>query len=296
MPSFRWMSYMRNAAILSAAVAFAVGFASAESAPSLNPSSAPTLSANESSSTESSSAALQLVAGNDAGAEMALPSAPSAAASGAGQQQSGGYQSNSIFSHLTFAIGGGFNGPLSESSPYITWGGNFNLDGGYRFNPYLSMMIEYQFISDKLPGALIAETGAEGGHAHIWSFTMAPIVDLMPNSTNSVYVTGGGGFYRKVTSFTNPQLTYWCDYFYCYPGYTDQVVGHFSSNQGGWNVGGGFTHRFGGSYNPSRMKFFAEVRYLDVLTPAVTTEPNGLGTTSVGANTKLIPVTLGLRW
>jgi len=44
------------------------------------------------------------------------------------------------------------------------------------------------------------------------------------------------------------------------------------------------------------MKVFAEVRYLDVLSPAVTTEPNGLGTTTVGANTKIIPVTIGLRW
>jgi hypothetical protein len=54
----------------------------------------------------------------------------------------------------------------------------------------------------------------------------------------------------------------------------------------------GFAYRPGGG----NMKLFAEARYLDVLTPAVTTQPNGLGTTTVGPNTKLIPVTFGVRW
>jgi hypothetical protein len=158
------------------------------------------------------------------------------------------------------------------------------------------MMAEYQFIDDKLPGAIIAETGSNGGHAHIWSLTLDPVVDLLPKSTNSVYVTGGGGFYRKVTSFTDPQQTYYCDYFYCYPGVVNAVVGHFSSNQGGWSIGGGFTHRLGGMYGDGKAKLFAEVRYLDVLTPAVTTSANGLPVTSVGADTKVIPITLGVRF
>ena len=294
MPSSRWMLNMRNALLLSATALFAVGFASALSAPSANPSAAPAVSANESSSADTVAAALDLMSGGPADA--ALPSAPSASMAGAGQPQSGRYRSQSPFSNLAFAIGGGFNAPTSDSSPYITWGGNFNLGAGYRFNPYLSLMAEYQFISDKLPGAIIAQTGANGGHAHIWSLTLAPVLDLMPDSTNSIYVTGGGGFYRKVTSFTDPVLSQYCNYFYCGVYTTDVVVGHFSSNQGGWNVGAGFTHRVGGQYSDSRMKLFAEVRYLDVLTPAVTTEPNGLGTTSVGAGTKLVPVTFGIRW
>ena len=49
-------------------------------------------------------------------------------------------------------------------------------------------------------------------------------------------------------------------------------------------------------YDDSRMKLFAEVRYLDVLTPASQIAPNGLGTATVSSGTKLIPVTLGVRW
>jgi len=279
-------SLMRHVTILSTAVLFAAGSASAQFAAPANASIAASPSAGESSST-----AWELVADNTGSAD-AMPAAEGAAAAG----QGGGYQSDSFKSHLTFAVGGGFNGPTSESSHYITWGGNLNLGAGYKFNQHLSTLIEYQFIADKLPGALIAQTGATGGHAHIWSFTLAPVIDLFPTHTNDLYVTGGGGFYRKVTSFTDPMPTQYCTYFYCGIGYTNQVVGHFSSNQGGWNVGTGFTHRMGGQYGESRMKLFAEVRYLDVLTPAVTTSPNGLGVTTVGANTRLIPVTFGVRW
>jgi hypothetical protein len=44
------------------------------------------------------------------------------------------------------------------------------------------------------------------------------------------------------------------------------------------------------------MKLFAEARYLDVMTPASAIAPNGLNTATVGAGTKLIPITLGVRW
>jgi hypothetical protein len=226
------------------------------------------------------------------------PAAPSPAAGAAGQSGHSGYSSgHNWMSHLAFEGGGGANGPLSDSSSYITWGGNFTVGGGYRFNKYLSTLIEYQFIDDKLPGRIISEAGAAGGNAHIWSLTADPVVDLFPNHNNSVYVTGGGGFYRKVTNFTDPQEVLFCDNFgFCEQGVQNEVVGHFSSNQGGWSIGGGFTHRLGGVYSDGKAKLFAEVRYLDVMTPAVVAQPNGLSTTTVAADTKLIPITLGVRF
>ena len=80
-------------------------------------------------------------------------------------------------------------------------------------------------------------------------------------------------------------------------GTVNQVVGHFSSNQGGFNIGGGYQHRMGGMYQDSKMKLFVEARYLDVLTPAVIgITPNGLGVTTVAAGTKVIPVSVGVRF
>ncbi|HUA99414.1 MAG TPA: hypothetical protein VMA34_13880 [Terracidiphilus sp.] len=221
----------------------------------------------------------------------ALPAAPTPSGSAAGAA-GGGIFHNAV-SHLALEFGGGFNAPESSS---VTYGANFTLGAGVNFNPHITGLIEYQFIDDKLPGALIAETGATGGHAHIWSFTLDPVIDAFPKATNDFYVTGGGGFYRKVTSFTVLEDEEFCTYFYCGVGAAPATVGHFSSNQGGWSVGGGYIHRMGGIYGTSKMKLFAEVRYLDVMSPALTSQPNGLGTVTVSADTKLIPVTLGIRW
>lgn len=243
---------------------------------------------------ESSSSAVNFTAdGMPAEPAAALPAAPRPNGAAAGQNGGGASGHWYSFSRLAGEAGGGFNGPTGGSSPYITWGGNFSVGAGPRFSPHLALLAEYQFIDDKLPGSIIAETGANGGDAHIWSLTLDPVIDVAPKRKNDLYVTGGGGFYRKVTNFTDPSQ--YCDFFECVN--TNQVVGHFSSNQGGWNVGGGFLHRLGGTYNDSRMQLFAEARYLDVMTPAVDhLEPNGLSATSVGADTKLVPVTLGVRW
>jgi hypothetical protein len=289
MSSAHWVSLMRCVCFLSGVAVLAVGPAGAQFALSTPESGASAVSA-----TESSSRTLPLVTDSTSGGNEGLPAASAAQEPGGGE--AAGSRGRGLASHLAFEAGGGANGPTSNTSSYVTWGGNFTVGAGLRMSHHLSLLAEYQFLDNKLPGKLIAETGANGGHAHIWSLTMAPVIDLAPKSTNDLYVTGGGGFYRKVTSFTDPEPAEYCDYYYCGIVYESTVVGHFSSNQGGWNVGAGFTHRMGGTYNDSRMKLFAEVRYLDVDTPAVSSSPNGLGTTTVAAGTKLIPVTLGVRW
>jgi len=285
-PDF-WMSLMRRVCFLSGAAILAVGSASAQPLP-------PSAASGTVSAAESSSSSFQLVAEDGLDGSAARPSASSSGGSAAGQH-TGSWKHN-LASNYALEFGGGFNGPTSGTSNYVTWGGNFTAGGGLNFSKRFALLAEYQFIGDKLPGNLIAETGANGGHAHIWSLTLDPVLDLFPKSANDLYVTGGGGFYRKVTSFTDPEEAEYCSYYYCEVGTVNQVVGHFSSNQGGFNIGGGYQHRVGGISGDGRMKLFAEIRYLDVNTPAVTSSPNGLGTTTVAAGTKLIPVTLGLRW
>lgn len=176
--------------------------------------------------------------------------------------------------HIALDLGAGFNAPIGNDIPYITWGGNFTVGGGVHLNKRATILAEYQFIGDKLPGGLIADAGTEGGHAHIWSFTLNPVIDLFPKRANSLYLTGGGGFYRKVTSFTEPGE------------YQNYVVGHFSSNQGGESFGLGITHKM--RWETDTRVFF-EARYMFLNTPPITAT-NGLGTT------ELLPVTIGVRW
>ena len=289
------MSLAGRTALLCAAFAFSLGSASAQIAAVPDSSSSTAVSSNESSSN-----ALQFDDSSMMGSA-ALPSAPSAGGSGGGQydNRSPRRGGNAGYGdHLTFEIGGGFNAPTEDSSPYISWGGNVTVGAGYRFDQNFSLNLEYQFIDSKLPGTIIAEAGANGGYDHIWSLTLDPMYEFNPKSAMTFYAVGGGGFYRKVTSFTDPEQAFYCDYFgFCYGVTQNAVVGHFSSNQGGWNIGAGIEHRFAGWNGDGKMKFFAEARYLDVLSPAVNgITPNGLGVTTVGADTKIIPVTVGLRW
>lgn len=288
------MSLVRHMTLLCAALAFSVCAASAQN----------TMASDNSNSVTAatagwSSSALGL-ADDAAIPELnALPAAPDPKG-GAGQYDNrshrGGGGGGGIMSHMTYEAGGGFNAPTSDSSEHISWGGNFTVGAGYRVNQNFSLNLEYQFIDSKLPGAIIAQAGATGGHVHIWSLTFDPMYEFNPKSAIGFYAIGGGGFYRSVTSFTDPAQQQYCTYFYCGVVTQNIVVGHYSSNQGGWSIGGGIEHRFAGWNGDGKTRVFAEARYLDVLTPAVTTQANGLGTTTVGSDTKIIPVTFGVRF
>jgi hypothetical protein len=296
------MSQMRQVCSLCCAVFLSAGFAHAQSndhaayPSAVSETSASTNASGVDSSTESSSVQIADYVASDALTTLAAASSGNGSGSngGAAQEAHGGWMHHTL-SNFTWEAGGGFNSPISGTSNYLTFGGNFTAGAGVNFSKRIALLAEYQFVDDKLPGAIIAETGANGGYAHLWSLTLDPVIDLFPKAKNDVYVTGGGGFYRKVTSFTDPEEAEYC-YYFCEVGYENAVVGHFSSNQGGVNAGAGFQHRTGGMTDDGRLRIYAEVRYLYAFTPAVGYSPNGLGAPTIGANTRLLPVTVGLRW
>ncbi len=227
--------------------------------------------------------------------DSALPSAPEPA----GQDQNNNNTYSGGFKHrLTIEAGGGAAAPAGDSN-YIDWGGGFTLGGGLNFSEHLAALVEYQFLSNGVPSAIVDESGATGGTYHIWSFTLAPVFDLFPRSKNDLYVTVGGGYYRKTTNFTALTLAQFCYYFYyCTVGLAPTTVGSLSSNQGGWNIGGGYERRFGGMYGMSRVRVYVELRYLDVLSPALrgTSPSGGLSPVTIGGGTQLLPIMAGIRW
>jgi hypothetical protein len=203
-----------------------------------------------------------------------------------GEEPSGGYGRQSRHAkqnNFAFVLGGGFNAPVGNDTPYISWGGNLTIGGGLRFNENLSGLVEYQFMANKLPGDFIYAQGADTGNSHINSITFSPVYDLFPKSTNSVYLVGNGGWYHKSTNFNVVYgYNYWGDPVYF-------TVASVSSDQIGGGGGFGITHKLGGGYGENRLKIFAEVRYLFLNTPGIE-KTNGLGTTG------LVPVTFGIRW
>jgi hypothetical protein len=297
------MSLTRRVFPLFCATILTAALANAQSSPSTPQAAAGVSSPGESSSSDSSFLT------EDGGGAPALSAATLAleptpfapAAGGAAGQEYGSQHGYFHWSRVAGNFGGGFNAPVgndtsaggstsssSYGGPFLTYGGNFTGGLGLRFSPRFSLLGEYQFMDDKLPGSFIAQVGTQGGNAHIWSLTLDPVIDLFPKASNSVYITGGGGFYRKVTNFTVPVEGEEC-YYYCGIVVQNETVYHFSSNQGGVNFGAGFSHRLGGTYGDGQMKLYAEARYVWIDTPPLSSY-NGTGRTEV------IPVTVGLRF
>jgi hypothetical protein len=199
-----------------------------------------------------------------------------------------GYSHNeSVMSHISIEAAGGFNRPLGYSRSFATWGGNVAIGGGWNFNRWFSTVAEWQYFSDKMPGAYLSNVGVPGGHIHVWGLTLEPTINYKTDGQWGGYVVGGGGFYRRVTTFTVPEQQEVC-YYFCYIQNVNVPIAHYSSNQGGVNIGTGVTYKAFGA--ESNGKLFAEVRYVWVDTPKTNVFGTPDGTMS------LLPVTLGFRW
>jgi hypothetical protein len=302
-----WLSPVRRISLLGAVVFLAASLASAQSNSAQNQASSTSFSSSTESSSLQGLALLEPLPATPAPSASASPGA--GAAAGGQEYGGGGGWKHYVGSRLAFEAGGGFNGPIGndtdqagvvesssgapEKVPVITWGGNFNLGGGLRFNKRLSALLEYQFMDNKLPGVLIASVnsatgGADeitAGNTHINSITGSPVIDLFPKKSNGVYLVGGFGYYHKSTNFQAPEpvISFYGEY------YENVTVSSFTSNQWGGNAGLGLYHRVGGMYGDSHTQLFAEARYTYIHTPPPS-QNNGLGTT------ELIPVTFGVRF
>lgn len=238
------------------------------------------LHAQSQAATASSSADYRILLDSDELGGLKPPPAPTAQyGSGPNGASHAAYQSR--WDRLAVEAGGGFTAPLGNSSGDLTWGWNFRGGLGYNVNHKVAVLAEYEFDRNKIPAAILEQVGTPGGNVHTWSLTLDPEWKYKTGGNWGGYLIGGGGFYRQLTSFTEPVLAVgvYCTYFYCYPIYytANAVVSHYSSNQGGLNVGTGLT--FG---NWNQAKFFAEARYEWLDTP--------------GHATQIVPVTFGVRW
>jgi len=224
--------------------------------------------------------------------------APGASASPQYGENSNRYpEYTSRWSHLALEAGAGFTAPIGNTAHGAeTYGYNIRAGAGWNFTKRLGALIEYQWNRDKIPGSTLTaysiESGYDqplGGNVNVWSFTIDPIIYLPVTHTLGGYVTGGGGFYRKVTNLTALLPGEGCGFYGCYIAYFPSTVAHSSSNQGGLNIGvGGYWKAFG---EDSNTKLYAEVRYVWVDSPVASSkDPFGSGTQST------IPVTFGVRF
>jgi len=279
MSSTRWILFLRPVFLLGFMVLVLASGAYAQYSSSLADSNSTSLTSGEFQ--PGGSALLNW------GGPSGPPAQPTPFGGGSGAGQSSEKHHFYSQSHIAAEAGGGFSAPVGNDRPYLTWGGNLSLGGGLHLSNRLSLLAEYQFIDDKLPGAFISAVGTQAGNAHFNSITGSPVIDLTPKRSNGVYLVGGFGYYHKSTNFSDYEC---CDLY----GYeVPENVLSITSNQWGGNIGLGLYHKLGGDmYGPDtagNSELFAEARYLYVHTPPIS-QSNGLGTT------ELIPVTVGVRF
>ncbi len=198
------------------------------------------------------------------------------------------HSSSSLTDHLAIEAGGGFTVPAGNTGTWQNVGYNVNIGGGWNFNDRFGVLAEYSFNGSNIPQSTLTNIGEPNGNVHLWSLTLDPIFYYKTSGRIGGYVTGGGGFYRKLTSFTEPVFAGdFCNFFGCFPQFENVTLSHFSSNQGGVNIGTGVTFKPNAD---GKAKFYAETRYVWVDSP--TSGANSIGTGTVGS----FPVTFGFRW
>jgi hypothetical protein len=163
----------------------------------------------------------------------------------------------------------------------------FNLTAGIGVHPVRSfgVMAEFGFNNLGITRTQLNTIGVPDGSGRIYSVTLNPMVHLVPKGPLDVYIIGGGGYYRRTIEFTEPSSAVvtgydpFYGYFFPVEVPTTNVIGSFSQNKGGFNIGAGIAVRLG---EDSRSTIFAESRYHYIYTSPV--------------RTSMLPVTFGFRW
>ena len=188
-------------------------------------------------------------------------------------------------SHFTFNAGAGFTQPVQHTDGRFDTGFNINAGLGYNFVSRFGVVGEFGYNQFGLTDALLTRAGAPDGTGRLYSVTLNPVFHFNPRGRVDAYVIGGGGYYRRTVEFTQPTIagvTVFDPFLFGFvnvPVVANQVLGSFTQNKAGWNVGAGVSYRV---KEDSHAKIFAESRYHYIYTTPV--------------RTAVLPVTFGLRW
>jgi hypothetical protein len=227
----------------------------------------------------------------------------------------------------TFLAGMGLASPIGITHKYETPSYDLQFGGGRNFNKYVGLLAQFDYDHFGLQGATLANetyvynyyctplAQAQGlctlitnldGNNHVWSFTLNPTFTLPTEGSWGAYAVLGGGFYHKVTNFTEPGTGYYYDPYYGYIPYTaNQVIDHYTSNSVGVNAGFGLTYKFSKFSNE---RFYMEARYVyipnSIRYGVTAANVSTFGATYTGTNdypqnsnkTTYIPVKFGIRF
>ena len=185
-------------------------------------------------------------------------------------------------------VGGGFGVPVASTGDFVGNGGNFVIGGGYKFGEIIQANGEFMWQGLPVNFNNRVAVSALSASSDLFSLTGNLMLKTPGNRRFGGYVIGGGGWYRLKTSLSREPIppaqpcvqawNWWVNS--CVNGFVpiDAPIGRQTDTVFGANVGGGVTYRIveGG------MKIYAEARFHYAPTQPV--------------YTRVIPVTIGVRW
>jgi hypothetical protein len=191
------------------------------------------------------------------------------------------------YKNWSFTGGGGASLSRGSTGNFVRSGGGVAAASVARnANKYLGLRFDFQFDNLPLRGSALQAAGSTGGHAHVYTGMLGPIVNIPVSKAWGGYVIGGVAFFHRTGaldsssaipgSACNPFFLWWG---HCFNG-SLPLFGpflHASQNQWGVNFGGGITHRI----RPN-MEIYAEYRFLHGSHDNITTD--------------LRPITVGIRF
>ena len=206
--------------------------------------------------------------------------------------------------------GVGLTLPVGTNSNYLTTSYGIQVGGGRNFTKHFALNAEFDYDHFGLTGAAISQqaylydpvsnsyAGYLDANSHIWNFSIQPTYQIYSGEGLGAYLTGGVGFYHKVTNFTLPseEEDLYGDVF------EENVnVDHYTSNAPGFDGGIGLTYKFS---HFSNEKFYAEVRYVYIDNSARAGDTVATALTYTGNNyfpqnsntTSYIPIKFGIRF
>jgi hypothetical protein len=200
------------------------------------------------------------------------------------------WHNNDGSTRYSIEFGAGPSFATGATANYVTNGGVVAAAFGLNLNRRVALQARGEYDQFGVPGRVLAAYGQPDGRVQIASATLNTILRYHVGSHMQAYVTGGGGYYRRVTRFVTPSNSTVCIGGSCLTG-GGVTNGFFVNNTAGGNGGFGF------EWKPSfysNQKIFAEVRYNFLLQQ----DPTAAGSVYIqnSRNAQYVPVLVGLRW
>lgn len=184
-----------------------------------------------------------------------------------------------------FEVAAGPSSGVGPTRRYQTFGGVAAAGAGINFNRTFTLQARGEYDKFGVPGSLLYAVAQKDGKVEVVSGTLNGIVRFGEGPHLRPYVTLGGGYYRRVTTFTDTIDTG--------NGSSAQATtGQFHMDTYGGSAGVGFEWK--GSFY-SNMKLFAEARY-NFVRGQKSHSTSGAGYDLNSRNFQYIPVLVGFRW